>query len=148
VQTINRPLGGARSPSLATYIGIEDSGPWWAEPTKGESAPIRGGSLATIVIITIMCVLMEVFLCLVLFLGCQSLLLSRWREPVVSKFLGHNWRHTVPRVLDPNSSPQSFHRAGGQSRSFDGRQNSYSYGTMGIAATFGGVAMGLRPPWS
>jgi hypothetical protein len=62
-QTIDHPLEGARSPGLVTYVGMEDLGPWWAEPTKGESAHIRGVSSAAIVILMIMCVLMKEFLC-------------------------------------------------------------------------------------
>jgi hypothetical protein len=41
---------------------MEGSGPRWAEPIKGESAPIRGGSPAAIVTMMIMCVLVEEFL--------------------------------------------------------------------------------------
>jgi hypothetical protein len=42
---------------------MEDSSPRWAEPVKGESAPVRGGSRAAIVTMMIMHVLMEEFLC-------------------------------------------------------------------------------------
>jgi hypothetical protein len=31
--------------------------------------------------------------------------------------LGRNWRPMVPGVLDPDSSPQALHRAGGRSQS-------------------------------
>jgi hypothetical protein len=49
-------------------------------------------------------------------------------------------------VPDPKSSSQAFHRAGGRSRSLDGRQNKYSYDTAGTTVGFKGVTMGLKPP--
>jgi hypothetical protein len=52
----------------------------------------------------------------------------------------------LPRVLDPDSSPQAFRRAGGRSHSLDGRQ--YSYVIAGVTTGFCGEAMGLKPPWS
>jgi hypothetical protein len=54
----------------------------------------------------------------------------------------------VPGVLDPDSSPRAFRRAGGWSWSLDGRHNRYSYVTVGAITGFGGEAMGLKPPWS
>jgi hypothetical protein len=63
----------------------------------------------------------------------------------MSMFMGRNRRPVVPRVLDPDSRPQAFRRAGGQSHSLNGRQHRYSYDTTGIAAGFEGVIMGIRP---
>jgi hypothetical protein len=51
-------------------------------------------------------------------------------------------------VLDPDSSPRSFRRAGGRSWSLNGRQNRYSYVTAGAITGYGGEAVGLKPPQS
>jgi hypothetical protein len=40
--------------------------------------------------------------------------------------MGRNRHPSVPWVQDPDSSPRACHRAGGRSRSLDGRQNKYS----------------------
>jgi hypothetical protein len=107
--------------------------------------------------------------------SCPSLVLLRWRSPppfiqewwdhiqymvlgypvvchwgeqgCIQICLGHNWWPMVPGVQDPDSSPWAFRRAGGQGRSFIGRQIRYSYVITGIAAWFDGEAMGLEPPW-
>jgi hypothetical protein len=52
-----------RSPGLVTYLGMDGSSPLWAEPIKGESAPVRGVPLAAVVTTMLMRVLMEKFLC-------------------------------------------------------------------------------------
>jgi hypothetical protein len=48
--------------------------------------------------------------------------------------LGRNRCPLVPWVQDPDSSPRAFHRAGGRSRSLNGRQNRYSHVTMGTVS--------------
>jgi hypothetical protein len=48
-------------------------------------------------------------------------------------------------VQDPVSSRRAFCRAGGRSRSLNGRQNMYSYITVGTAVRFRGEPMGLKP---
>jgi hypothetical protein len=62
--------------------------------------------------------------------------------------LGRSWRHAVPRVKDPNSSPWACCRLGGWGRSPDERQIMYSYVTTSTNVEFSGEAMGLEPPWS
>jgi hypothetical protein len=62
--------------------------------------------------------------------------------------LGRNQRPMVLTVQDPNSSPRAFHQADGRDHSLDGRQNRYSYVTMGTTTGFGGAVVGLEPPWS
>jgi hypothetical protein len=54
----------------------------------------------------------------------------------------------VPGVQDPDSTHRAFHRASGQSRSLDGRQNRYSYVIIGAIEGFDGEAVGLNPPLS
>jgi hypothetical protein len=73
------------------------------------------------------------------------ILFAAGENRVVSNVLGHNQRPVVPGVQDTDSRPRAFRRAGGCHRSLDGRQNSYSYVTMGTATGFGGEAMGLKP---
>jgi hypothetical protein len=70
------------------------------------------------------------------------------REPVVSRFLGHNQLLAVLGVLDPDSSPRAFHGAGGRSCSLNGRHYGYSYAAAGAATGFSGETMGLKPLWS
>jgi hypothetical protein len=48
-----------RSPGLATCFGMEGSDPRWAEPKKGESAPVKGGSPDAIVPMIPLCVLVK-----------------------------------------------------------------------------------------
>jgi hypothetical protein len=62
-QALDHPHEDARPLGLASCSGVEDSGPRWTEPIKGESAPIRGGSPTPIMIMTIMHVLVKEFLC-------------------------------------------------------------------------------------
>jgi hypothetical protein len=50
--------------------------------------------------------------------------------------------------LYPEFWAESFGRAGGWSRSLDGRHNRYSYITVSAIMGFGGEAMGLKPPQS
>jgi hypothetical protein len=52
-----------------------------------------------------------------------------------------------PRVYDPVSSSRAFRRVGGWSQSLYGRQNRYSYATVGTTARFGGEVIVLTPPW-
>jgi hypothetical protein len=79
---------------------------------------------------------------------CGSPSICCWRKSIVSRIVGHNQHPTVPEVQDPNNSPRAFHRAGGQSRSFNVRQNRYSYVTAGASTGFGGEIVGLKPPQS
>jgi hypothetical protein len=73
---------------------------------------------------------------------CGSLVVYYWRKPVVSRILGHNRWPAVLEVLDHDSSPRAFHRAGGRSQSLDSRQNRYSYVIVGAITEFNGEAMG------
>jgi hypothetical protein len=50
----------------------------------------------------------------------------------------------IPGVQDPDSSPQAFRRASGQSQSLDEWQNMYSYDIVRTTAGFRGVIMGLK----
>jgi hypothetical protein len=59
-----------------------------------------------------------------------------------------NWRPAVAGVLDPDSSPLAFHRAGGRSRSLDGRHSRYSYVIVGALMGFGDEVVGLKPTQS
>jgi hypothetical protein len=81
-QTTASPPGGARYSGLVTYFDMEDLGLWWAEPIKGESSLVRGGSPTTIVIVMSIHVLMEEFL-------CQGLM--AWRSVLECLSVRHAW---------------------------------------------------------
>jgi hypothetical protein len=52
----------------------------------------------------------------------------------------------APGVVDPDSSPRAFCRAGCQSWSLDSRQTRYSYVTVGATTGLSGEIMGVKPP--
>jgi hypothetical protein len=63
-----------------------------------------------------------------------------------SGVLGYNRRPAAPRVNYPDSSPRALRGVAGRSRSLDGGQNSFSYGTVVTFVGFGGEIMGLKLP--
>jgi hypothetical protein len=66
-------------------------------------------------------------------------------EIVVSRLFNHNRRPMVSGVLYLDSSPRALHQAGGRSRSLDGGQIRFSYGTVGTSVAFGSEIVGLNP---
>jgi hypothetical protein len=64
-QTLDHFPGGARSPGLVTYFGMEGLGAWWAKPFMGTPTSVRGGGGLpdARVIMMIMCVLVKELLC-------------------------------------------------------------------------------------